>query len=472
MRVALFLALATSVFAQSVEVGVEGGIPITHDFTAQTLNPNGVFGLCGECGTQRTLPYLIGPAIQIHLWRFLYLHAQALYGRADYIGVHSYVSGSGVSIQSISIVEKHGIDRWEVPILLKFRLPSRHFVRPFVAAGVSLEHSTDTELIDPMPGFINIVYGVPNSATGATFGAGASFGSRRVRPSIEFRYTRWSDQPVPVNHLEFSAIQSKRDEAQILAGLMFGVGRTQPDSRGVLEGPPSERRVSLGFKGGLQLTDGLSIPPSVNRNTITVFGACFECGTARTVPYVVGPALEVRLIGSLATTAEAFYSRADYNHTFFQNQLSAGYANTEEKHIVDRWEAPLLLKYSFKMRRITVFVTAGASIQYDRDARVRAIYKQYCFTCLGRFQAGISKVILDTHSTLVNQSLVAGPTAGVGASFHAGRVHPSIEARYTYWPERAIVVEPIPQFALPPPPGPPIITSSHSQVQLLVGFLF
>jgi hypothetical protein len=161
MRVALFLALATSVFAQLVEVGVEGGVPITHDFTAQTLNPNGVFGLCGECGTQRTLPYLVGPALQIHLWRFLYLHAQALYGRADYIGVHSYVSGSGVSIQSISIVEKHGIDRWEIPILLKFALPSWHFVRPFVAAGVSFEHSTDTQLIDPMPGLSTSCTGSP-----------------------------------------------------------------------------------------------------------------------------------------------------------------------------------------------------------------------------------------------------------------------------------------------------------------------
>src|SRR5579859_6166585 len=138
MRLVLLFIFGIAGFAQSIEVGVAGGVPITHDFTAQTLNPNGVFGLCGECGVQRTLPYVVGPAIQIRLWRFLYLDAQGLYSRADYIGVNSFVSGSGVSIQKIGIVEKHGIDRWEIPILFKFRLPSWHLVRPFVAAGVSL----------------------------------------------------------------------------------------------------------------------------------------------------------------------------------------------------------------------------------------------------------------------------------------------------------------------------------------------
>jgi hypothetical protein len=253
---------------------------------------------------------------------------------------------------------------------------------------------------------------------------------------------------------------------------MFGAGRAQPDSRGVLEGPSSDRRVSLGFKGGLLLNDALSIPPSANRNTVSVFGTCYECGAERTVSYVAGPALEVRLVGKLAATAEAFYSRADYDHTFIQNELSAGFANSEEKHVVDRWEAPLLLKYPFKMFGVTAFVTGGATIQYDRDSQTRAVYEGYCFTCFSGLQAGISTVTLDTHSSLQNESLVAGPTAGVGVSFKAGRVRPSIEARYTYWPDRATVISPTPQNTLPPPVGPPVIRSPHSEVQLLVGLMF
>ena len=83
--------------------------------------------------------------------------------------------------------------------------------------------------------------------------------------------------------------------------------------------------------------------------------------------------MEFRIIGPLSVTAEAFYSRADYDHTsagpFFE-----GPALDAEKHVVGRWEAPLLLKYSFKMRHLTPFLTAGASIQYDRDSNVTEFF--------------------------------------------------------------------------------------------------
>jgi hypothetical protein len=465
MRLALFLVFAAVAFAQPVEVGVVGGVPITHDFTVYSLNPYGTQAGCIDCATQRTLPYVIGPAVQIHLWRFLFLDAQGLYSRADYIHTMTGIGFSGGVSYFFSDQYKMGVDRWEIPILIKLRLPSWHWVHPFVAAGVSLQHAAGKTL----PGFNTSGGNRTSSAIGSTFALGTSFGSRWIRPSIEVRYTRWSDQPFPTGEI---TVKSKQDEAQILAGPMFGAGRAQPDSRGVLEGPPSERRVSLGLKGGLLLNDALSIPPSANRNTVYVFGTCYECGTERTVPYVAGPALEVRLSGKLAATAEAFYSRADYDHTFIQNELSAGFSNSEEKHIVDRWEAPLLLKYPFKIFGVTAFVTGGATIQYDRDSRVQAVYEGYCFTCIGRFQAGIYGVTLETHSALQEESLVAGPTAGVGASFRSGRVRPSIEARYTYWPDRATVISPTPQNTLPPPVGPPVIRSPHSEVQLLVGVMF
>ncbi len=465
MRLALFLVFATAAFAQPVEVGLVGGVPITHDFSAFSLNPNGTQAGCLDCATQRTLPYVIGPAVQIHLWRFLYLDAQGLYSRADYIHTTTGLSFSGGVSYFFSDQYKMGVDRWEIPILIKLRLPPWHLVHPFVAGGVSLQHTEGKDL----PGFNSSGGYLSSSAIGPTLALGASFGSRWIRPSIEVRYTRWANQPFPTGEI---TVQSKQDEAQILAGLMFGAGRHQPDSRGVLEGPASGRRVSLGFKAGLPLTDALSIPRNASLGGTSVFGTCFECGTQRTIPYVVGPALEVRIIGAVSATAEAFYSRADYDHTFLQSDLSAGASNSEEKHVVDRWEAPLLLKYSFRMRGMTTFVTAGASLQYDRDSRVRAVFEQYCFTCIGRFQSGISTVTLNTRSALQSESLVAGPTGGVGASFKLGRVRPSIEARYTYWPDRATVVGPIPQPPLPPPAGAPIIQSTRSQVQLLVGLMF
>lgn len=463
MRLAVFLAFSTSLLAQSLEVGIAGGVPITHDFRAYSLNPNGTFAGCLDCSTQRTLPYLVGPAIQIHLWRFLYLDAQGLYSRADYIHTSSGLAFSGGVGYLFRNQYKMGVDRWVFSILLKVRLPSWHLVHPFVAAGVSLQHTEGRDL----PGFNSSGGYLSSSAIGPTVALGAAFGSRWLRPSIEVRYTRWTDQPFPTGEV---TVDSKRDEAQIVAELMFGVGRNRTDSPGVLEGPFNGRKVSLGFKGGLLLTDALSARPSIGNSRIP-FNTCSECGTARTVPYVVGPALEVRIIGELSVTAEALYSRADYNHTFVLSQGSFGSSDTSEKHAVDRWEAPLLLKYSFAMRRMMPFVSAGASIQYDRDFRVRRVIALYCFQC-NNFQGGISKVTLETNSALQNESLVAGPTAGVGVHFDAGRIHPSIEARYTYWVDRATVVGPTRQFDQLIGIGPHAVTSLRNQVHLLVGLMF
>src|SRR5260370_11815753 len=123
MRLAFFLVFSVPVFAQTISVGIEGGVPLTHVFDAT------IFG--SDNTTQR--PYIVGPAIQIHLWRPLYLDAEGSYSRPDY------------SVKS-GVFVKHAVDRWEIPILLKAKFNSQHFVRPFVAAGVSLLHGSDSAI--------------------------------------------------------------------------------------------------------------------------------------------------------------------------------------------------------------------------------------------------------------------------------------------------------------------------------------
>ena len=464
MRFAFVLVFSSLVFAQAVEVGVEGGVPITHAFSAYTLDPNGGFGRCGECATQRTLPYVVGTAVQIHLWRMLYLDAQGLYSRVDYTHTSS---ATGAYFTTFSEYKK-AIDRWEFPILLKAQLNSWRVVHPYVAAGVSLEHSH--EMFQPVADSSVFATFGPNSAIGSTVALGTSFGSRRVRPSIEVRYTRWSGRPLTTNEL---TVESKQDEVQFVAGLMFGAGRSVRDSAGLLEGAPGTRRVSLGIKGGALLSNALS--GSNPGATGAPFGTCFECGTARNLRYVGGPAVEVRIVGPLSVTAEGFYSRADYDHTSVVSDLSAGYVLFEEKHAVDRWEAPLMLKYAFKVHRFTPFVAAGASIGYDRDRRVRSFGARYCFTCTGinSFQAGVVNPVLDTQSSLEAGFLDAGATVGAGTSLEVGgRIRPSIEIRFTRWADRAIAVPPAAQAIPPPYATTPTITSSRNEVQLLVGFMF
>jgi len=77
---------------------------------------------------------VIGPAVQIHFWRMLFLDAKGLYSRVDY--THSGSGGDGHTL-----VDLKAVDRWEVPILLKAQLNSWHVVHPYVAGGVSFEYS-------------------------------------------------------------------------------------------------------------------------------------------------------------------------------------------------------------------------------------------------------------------------------------------------------------------------------------------
>ena len=340
-------------------------------------------------------------------------------------------------------------------------------MHPFATAGVSFQHGQRFVFFPPGPhGAVDIS---PNSALGSTVGLGVSLGSRWVRPSIEIRYTRWAEQPIPTG---VPTVNAKQDEAQILAGLMFDVKSDRPDSPGVVEGSLLSRRVSLGIKGGLLVTDALSTRVSATPN-LSAFGTCMECGTSRTLPYVAGPALEVRIAGALSATAEVLYSHSDYNHISI-NQNTFFTALTEEKHAVGRWEAPLLLKYSVKMGRMNPFISAGASVQYDRDSTVRKLqgigsFLPFPYNVPPQYQ-------LTTASGPPAGSLVAGPTVGLGASFNTGRrVRPSIEVRYTYWTDRAISVRPpLPVTAdiTAAPTSPLTIGSTHNQIQFLVGIMF
>ncbi len=281
-----------------------------------------------------------------------------------------------------------------------------------------------------------------------------------MHPSIEVRYTRWSGPPNDANAL---GVISKQDEVQILAGFTFAADRSATDSRGVLEGPPSARRVLLGVKAGALLTDAMSA--SVVSPAVSVIGTCVECGTSRTLPYVLGPALEVRLIGSLSASVEALYSRASYLHTS-QLNLDGELIVTEDKHTVGRWEAPLLLKYAFKMNRLTPFVSGGASVQYDRDASVGKI------SVLEMLPPAAPQFSSSTSSGPLTGSWVVGPTAGIGASVTLGRVRPSLELRYTHWLDRAVVVGTPFIFAPPVPVPPPTIASTRNQLQILLGIMF
>jgi hypothetical protein len=142
---------------------------------------------------------------------------------------------------------KQTIDRWEFPLLLKYKTYANHLLRPFVDGGITVQ-SNRGEQVEGLTGNAGVPRpGMPGSLTdlsvkqiqnsapynsviaGATFGIGMSFGTRRVRPSLEFRYTRWFDKaftvdssmvttpPTPMPHIAYSVM----NQAQLLLGIEF-----------------------------------------------------------------------------------------------------------------------------------------------------------------------------------------------------------------------------------------------------------
>lgn len=132
------------------------------------------------------------------------------------------------------IQTKHSVSRWEFPVLLKYQLPVRRVVHPFVAAGVSIRYSRNEDLggsqASRPSGLIPIFFTFRGSSPvgstdgGPTIGAGVSFGAARLRPSVEFRYTRWvnpTTPAVPGYITQPLAVQAEANQVQFLAGLMF-----------------------------------------------------------------------------------------------------------------------------------------------------------------------------------------------------------------------------------------------------------
>src|ERR1035438_8667885 len=89
----LCLLYISTASAQSIWVGVKGGLPLTQAFnaienpqplavTAFYQNSEGLLAFDYDSATQRKIPYTVGPAVEIRLWRHIRVEADGLYSRA------------------------------------------------------------------------------------------------------------------------------------------------------------------------------------------------------------------------------------------------------------------------------------------------------------------------------------------------------------------------------------------------------
>jgi hypothetical protein len=189
---------------------------------------------------------LFGPAAEVRLKGPFSLEVDALYSRVDYNHTSGdlIVGGNIMPFYFASFTStKHVIDRWEFPILAKYKISDGRKIQPFVEGGLSIQHNREREtegltgsaysqiIGPPIASYNHSGSSVVNSSVieGATFGIGASFGTHRLRPSLEFRYTRWFDKALTVGspfilglslsppHTAYSIM----NHAQVLLGITF-----------------------------------------------------------------------------------------------------------------------------------------------------------------------------------------------------------------------------------------------------------
>jgi hypothetical protein len=194
------------------------------------------------------------------------------------------------------------------------------------------------------------------------------------------------------------------------------------------------------------------------------FNKCAECASERTVPYVIGPAVEISIAGPYSVSAEALYSRADFNHTSSTFSASGSSFLDDRKKTVDRWEFPLMLKFGIgRWRAIHPFVGMGASAQYNREKTVHWL--------LGSHGLFSGTVILNSNVAAPPVSTVVfGPTVAAGARIGRRRLGPTIEFRYTRWFDAALAEASF--SSVPSVDSSATVRSSQNQAQLLVGVMF
>jgi hypothetical protein len=180
--------------AQMMSYGVRGGLPFTNFFSAVS-NPGETFG-------SNATQFVLGPTVELHLPAGFGVEVDALYRNFDYSASAGLRTGATAS------------DAWEFPLLLKYRLPGA-FVRPYLDAGVAIDHWSGTKETQYLNTSITNTSG---ASRGFVAGAGIELHVPFVRLSPEIRYTRWGS----VNTSDLNGIlHSNQNQAEFLVGLTF-----------------------------------------------------------------------------------------------------------------------------------------------------------------------------------------------------------------------------------------------------------
>jgi hypothetical protein len=193
---------------------------------------------------------------------------------------------------------------------------------------------------------------------------------------------------------------------------------------------PAADWLSAGIKGGLLLGPGDRTTPIGNRT-----GVGEQRDHVR--PYVVGPAVIAKLpVWNLRIEADALYRRFSRDHSIFRGRFG-----NYSRYSGNTWEFPFLIE-----RRLPghLFVGGGASFRHIWGVTVE----------VEQFNGGMAPDPVIPRGSVDIGDRNQGGWVGVGGiERDLGRVHWSLEARYTRW--TSLLFQP-----------------SRNQTDVMVGFRF
>jgi len=205
---AAFISLAVSSIGQSISIGVIGGARLTDDLT-------------GAGATSVSRHYVVGPTVDIGLPFGLGVEIDALYRREGYqtsFGSFAY-----------NVFSDERANSWEVPVLIKYRLPFP-IIKPFVEAGYApreMHGSISSDYVQLFPTTLPVQH--TNTGTnwptshGIVIGAGVNVAVGHLRLAPAVRYTHWNNAAITGLYGDGPSWQSTQNQADILVGISWKV---------------------------------------------------------------------------------------------------------------------------------------------------------------------------------------------------------------------------------------------------------
>ncbi len=225
----LFLTVQT-LSAETLRFGFKGGVPLTDafQFSGYTIVPDIYPATGSQNYFSKTSRYTVGPSLEFGLPWHLSIELDALYKHLnyDYTSVYVYAPKSLLSFR------QNSLDRWEFPLLLKYRLPVKQRIL-YVSAGPSLNYVSGSQSIETIEQHYVIDFRSRQTLTGnpvelrrVSTGGIAVGGGCELRRGIlgispELRYTRW----INGNFAELpgmrAGLRSGQNQLEFLLGVKF-----------------------------------------------------------------------------------------------------------------------------------------------------------------------------------------------------------------------------------------------------------